>query len=384
MIELRISIWNKEKIILLLLKLISISNLVLFFSSSDKFYNEALFSLSSRLLLVVNLTIFFLVFVQAEHTKKFFISCMLLFLMIMEAYLSYMLNPAGSIMDFAILVSGYIAVPIYLLTISYIRIPKTALNWMKMISWIYMAFFLVMSIAFPSYRQATYALMLGYSNSNRTAAYMLLVVVLSVLVSQNEERKLLWWARKGSEAAMLFFIAATQSRTCLILALIAEIASLVPSLPKFGKKTLRMSIIAPAIFLWLYVWMYEQQWFIGAELLGKTIYSGRQLLFIEEMLTLSPFGHYAAGGFAGLNSAQSVLNTLGYVGLLLNYALYFRLTDSELFGSKDRNGTMAVICFALLMLHGCTEKMFTVAGSVYAGMIGCILLTIKAMSSIEE
>jgi len=383
MIKLRISI-RKEELILLLLKLTSIFNLILFVCSSDKFYNDALFSLSARLLLVVNLIILFLVVAQETHTKKFFTNCILLFLMVAEAYMSYSISPAGGIMDFAILVSGYVAVPIYLLTISFIKIPKDALNWMKIISWIYMAFFLVMSIAFPSYRQGTNALMFGYSNSNRTGAYMLLVVVLSVLVSQNEERKLLWWARKGSEAAMLFFIAATQSRTSFFLALLAEIASLVTSLPKFGKKTLRIAIIAPAIFLWLYVWMYEQQWFIGVEFLEKTIYSGRQVLFINQTLALTPFGHYAAGGFGGLNAAQAVLNTLGIIGLLLNYVFYFRVTDSALLNCKGKSGTLAVICFALLMLHGCTETMFTVAGSVYAGMIGCILLTIKAANCGEE
>lgn len=380
----KLTIRNKEQGMLFLLKLVSLLNLVLFVFSSDKFYNGAYFSLAAQLLLIVNLTILLLVVAHVRPTRRFFVSCMILLLMVAEACVSYILNPAGSVMDFVILLAGYLAVPIYLLTISYIHIPKTALNWMRFISWGYIGFFLLMSIAFPSYRKGTNALMLGYSNSNRTGVYMLLVIILSVLVSYGEERKMLWYVRKGCEAVLLCFIATTQSRTSFILALIAEVASLLPIFPKIGKKTMRLCILAPALFLWIYIFAYENQWFMNAELLGKPIYSGRQVLFVEETLRISLFGNYAAGQFAGLNVAQSVLNTLGAVGLVVYYLLYFRLTDSDMFEVKDKRGTMAAICFTLLMLHGCTEKTLMVGGSVYAGMIGCILATIRAGNGDEE
>lgn len=380
----KLTIRGKEQVILFLLKLVSLLNLVLFVFSSDKFYNDLLFSVAARMLLIVNVTILLLVVAKVKHTRHFFVSCMILLFMVAEAYVSYILNPAGSIKDFVILLAGYLAVPIYLLTISYIHISKTAFNWMKSISWVYIGFFLLMSIAFPSYRKGTNALMLGYSNSNRTGVYMLLVIILSVLVSYGEEKKMLWCVRKGCEAVVLYFIAATQSRTSFILALLAEVASLLPLLPKIGKKTMRICILAPALFLLIYVYAYEHQWFMNAELLGKTIYSGRQVLFVTETLPVTFFGNYALGQFAGLNVAQSILNTLGIFGLILYYLFYFRLINSSLFTSKDRRGAIAVICFALLMLHGCTEKALMISGSVYAGMMGCILVAIKANNNDGE
>ncbi len=306
--------------------------------------------------------------------------CLLFLVMALEATVSYFLNPTGSAYEFIVLLSGYLAVPVYLLIITNLRIPKSMVGWMQFISWVYIGYFLMMSIVFPSYRKGTDALMLGFSNSNRTGTYMLLVIILSIVASANDEKKVLWYARKVCEVALLYFIAATQSRTSFLLAFFAEVISLLPVLPRLSKRVIRICIIIPAVFLWAYTLAYSMNWLINVEILGKTIYSGRQILFVIETLPISLFGNYAVGQFGGLNVAQSILNTLGLMGLIIFYLFYFRLTASTMFTKGDRKGTIAIICFSLLFLHGCTENMLMTGGSVYAGMIGCILLTIKAMN----
>ncbi|MCB7320078.1 hypothetical protein [Lacrimispora sp. 210928-DFI.3.58] len=376
----------RNEIIKILICIVSVLNLAIFIFSSDNFYNLGFFSLSARMLLIVNMLIFMCLVTKRIFECRVFYTLVLLILMIFAAYFSFLMHPYGSRMDFIILLAGYLAVPIYILVIPEIDTTDSLRNWFKGISLFYALFFIYCGFLRPTYRKGTNALMLGYSNSNRTGAYILLTVVLMIILFSREEKRWIKVSIWMVEVSLMYLMILTQSRTAFLIALACLLYSVISRAPQIGKKFSIFCILFPAAFLILYVFIYRQGWLLHTTILGRTIYSGRQYTFIAEAQSISAFGNYALGQFAGLNYVQAVLNTLGVMGIGLCWFYYIRFFSSEFLDNCDSgfSKNLSRFCFSVLMLHGCTETSFFTGGTVYAGMIGCILLAMSMNRSIEN
>lgn len=358
---------------------VSVLNLAVFVFSSDTFYNVGLFSFSARLLLVFNIVILLCVVTLRMLDRRVFHTLCLLAIIIVTAYMSFSIHPYGSTNDFITLLAGYLAVPIYMLVVPEIEYSEDMRSWFKVVCLLYALFFIYCGFLTPTYREGTNALMLGYSNSNRTGAYMLLTVVLMIVLFAREVKI---WIRVCTwiiEICLMYLMVLTQCRTAFLIALACLIYSVLPKTPEIGKKFSIFCVIFPAVFLVLYVLAYTQGWLSDVTILGRTIYSGRQETFVSDSQSLSVFGNYAAGRFVGLNYVQAVLNTWGIVGLGLCWLYYIRFFISDFLDDCDYmfSNNLSRFCFSVLMLHGCTEASFFTGGTVYAGMLGCILFVIS-------
>lgn len=370
---------SNNKVILILVRLVSVANMLVFIFSTDKFYNLTIFSLAARLLLMSNLLIFIYVAVRRRLPIRVFSSLALLLAMAGSAYISYSLNPLGGIGDFLISLSSYLAVPIYMAAIPELRETEGMIPWLKCMAWGYALVFVVMSVVFPSYRIGTGALMLGYSNSNATGAYLFLVIMLLVLLYQKEKRKIVKGAVIAIECTLLSFIIATQSRTAFLLAAAAILYDVLPYTLRLTKRFSTILVFLPAVFSVLYLWVYRKGLLADATILGKPIFSGRQYGFAEtQPLTL--FGQYANGAFGGLNVYLAVSTTVGLIGTVLWWIVYTRFVSLDFLDRSDTrsNKGLSRFCFCLLLLHGCTEACIFTGGTVFAGMVGIILIAIAA------
>lgn len=375
-----------KNLIEILIRAVSILNLLVFVFSTDTFMNESVYSLASRLLLIANLLILTGTLMQRFIERDAFWSLVLLAAMGLSAYVSYSVHPIGGMSDFLIKLCCYLAVPIYILAIPQLEQPAKMLNWFKALGLIYGAFFVICGIFFPSYRKGTDALMLGYSNSNRTGAYMLLVFVMLVLLFYREEKKVMRWGVLIMQMVLMYLMILTQCRTAYLLSLASFIYSILPRVPRVGKKFSCFCILFPAVFLILYVAAYNAGWMSDATIMGRTIYSGRQYTFVKETHDISLLGNYAISGFGGLNYVQAVMNTVGVAGLVLCWVYYTRFFKGSFLDDSDLGCDRSIsrFCFSVLMVHGCTETSFFTGGTVYAGMIGCILMVICLRKYQEE
>lgn len=370
---------SNNKVILILVRLVSVANMLVFIFSTDKFYNLTIFSLAARLLLISNLLISIYAAVRRRLSIRVFSSLALLLAMAGSAYISYLLNPLGGIGDFLISLSSYLAVPIYMAAIPELRETEGMIPWLKCMAWGYALVFVVMSVFFPSYRIGTGALMLGYSNSNTTGAYLFLVIILLVLLYQKEKRKIVKGAVIAIECMLLSFIIATQSRTAFLLAAAAILYDILPYTLRLTKRFSTILVFLPAVFSVLYLWAYRKGYLAAATILGKSIFSGRQYGFAEtQQLTL--FGQYANGAFGGLNVYLAVSTTVGLIGTVLWWIVYTRFVSLDFLDRSDTgsNKGLSRFCFCLLLLYGCTESCIFTGGTVFAGMVGIILIAIAA------
>lgn len=363
-----------KKWIILLIRLVSIANLLVFVFSTDRFSNAVLFSLASRLLMVSNILIAVCSLARRRMSVRQFSVVAILFAMAGSAFISYLRSPMGGIGDFLIALFSYLAVPIYMVAIPELGKVDGVSDWLKTIAVVYALVFIVMAVFFPSYRIGTNALMLGYSNSNKTGAYMMLTVILLVLLYQNE-KKMRKTIAVALECILLYLIVQTQSRTSFLIAAAVMIYALLPRTPRINRAFSIICILFPTVFYYLYAWVFSKGLFRDATILGRTIYSGRQIIDLQP-LTL--FGNYSSAVFGGLNVFRGISTTVGLMGIILWWVFNIRFIKSDFLDQNDAqsNRNLSRFCFAMLFLHGCTETCIFTGGTVFGGMVGCILIAI--------
>lgn len=357
--------------------LISIINLIIFTFSSGNFFNEAIFSLAQRAVLLLNVVFFTATVIKNRASKKFVINLGILLFMLVCSYISYMLNPGGGMFDFVITVLEYLAVPIYMLAIPDTQFDPKTKKCLQLIGVAYVVLFVYCGFVDPIYRnEFSTALSMGYSNPNRTGCYLLLTVVYLLVAFENDKKmKVMSYVMS---AVLLYLIMLTECRTAFLLGLIALIYAIIPKL-KAGKVFALICTFSPLVFAFIYLYAYKNGWFYSTEIFGKEIFSGREEMYTDMMSNISMFGNYAAVQLGGLNVSMSVLSTLGIAGIVLFYVYYTGfMTDRFIqIESRSEKKNLGLVCMGLLMFHGCTETILLVGGNVYAGMIGCILVLIN-------
>ena len=361
----------------LIFVIVGLLNLIIFAFSSGNFYDEAIFSLAARMVLLLNVIFVTATVIKNRVSRKFAINLGILLCMLVCSYMSYILNPNGGMFDFIITVLGYLAVPIYMLAIPDTEFNLKTKKWLQLMGIAYVVLFIYCGFVEPIYRnEFSTALSMGYSNPNRTGCYLLLAVIyLLVAFENNKKMKIVSYALS---VILLYLIMLTECRTAFILGLIALIYAIIPKL-KAGKIFALICTFSPLIFMFVYSYAYKNGWFYGAEIFGKDFFSGREEMHTDIMSNISMLGNYGDVKFGGLNVSMSVLSTIGVVGFLLFYVYYTRfMTDRFIqIESRNKNKNLGLVCMGLLMFHGCTETALFTGGTVYAGMVGCILALIN-------
>ncbi len=353
-------------------------NMGIFLFSSDMFYNFGLFSLSARLFIILNILTFILTMFRPTdkyQTWQVLIMIFMAFFMVT----SYVIRPAGSLYDFVIALTGYIAVPIYALAVQRVSFSDTMIKVLRVVSVIYAALFIYRGYFARTYRPNSDALTLGYTNPNTTGAYMFLICLFVLLAFDNVEKKVWRYFSYCLVALMLYPILLTQCRAAFFLTMICYVYAVFPKIYRPQKVFPAVCVVFPWFFYYLYIYLYKIGWNVDAMLLDKTIYSGRQETFLSENIVYTLLGYFSKG-FAGLNSAVGVINTLGIIGFVLYAAFYICFLTAPFMqsyiGKRVNKRNLPLVCMSALMLYGCVESMMFTAGTVFAGMIGCILAVI--------
>lgn len=369
---------KKIDIIDLLFIVVGCCNMSFFLFSSDMFHHEGLSSLSARLFIVLDIIIFIVMMLRANDKiqKR---QLVIMALMAFFAIITFISKISLPVFDFIIILIGYIAVPIYVLAIQKMSFFDGMINLLRVMAVIYTVWFIYRGYFAPTFRPGTDSLMLGYINPNITGAYIFLVCVFVLLSFDNAKNKIWRYFSYGLVVLLLYPLFLTQCRSAFFLAITCLIYAVFPKIYRPQKVLPVICIVFPWVFYYLYLYLYKIGWNIGGTLLDKDIYSGRQETFLNESIVYSLFGDLGEK-FAGLNSAVGIINTLGIIGFTLFVAFYASFFTSSLMqefkGKRASKRNLPLFCMCAMMLHGCVECSMFTAGTVYAGMVGCILVAI--------
>lgn len=184
-------------------------------------------------------------------------------------------------------------------------------------------------------------------NPNAAAFYLLgIYSTLLVNIPYRKHRLLL----AGLLLALLWIIYKTECRSCMITAIAVTIIFLFFSHRWIPHWVALVCMFLPVVFLVAYLLLYYFTGGSDIEILGKTIFSGREdvyrnyLEYIDSLLSFF-FGNFSK---AGLNNAHNapltIFASFGLVGLELFYAIMIRAVYRIKQKRKSRITTASVAC----------------------------------------
>lgn len=213
------------------------------------------------------------------------------------------------------------------------------------------------------------ALTLGFNNPNETGMllYLVITILISILITH---KKPIRFVVGGIAVFLIYLLIQTGCRTSLFSLIIVIIAYLFRKVTVslvLKKRILLVLLLMPLLFSYLYPLLALRYGSLDYEILGKPLFSGREILFVEG------FSHFISNPIIGdinffkfenaFNGFLSVMFNTGIVGIL--FYLYFLIKTSV---SLSRNICTSSQYFAFLSLLGvlfvaCSESAILTGGS---------------------
>lgn len=229
---------------------------------------------------------------------------------------------------------------------------------------------------------------LGYDNANEAAIYLLITFIGIFAVFFTVQQFLLKIAVIGIEAWLLYLIWQTHSRAAFLSALIV-ILFIISGLAKKIKTGWRNVIVAlPAVFF-PFVWAFPE-FFSKLIVLGEASDSGRSGIYGQFLndLTVTSFFFGDYGTKAGANLHSSYLSIFANFGIVaMTLYIVFLCTVLKEYCEEHEMDQVSYVAFAGilgLVIHGIAEGSVWISGTVYAGMLGMLILLMIPRGKTEQ
>lgn len=230
--------------------------------------------------------------------------------------------------------------------------------------------FMLLSISSYAYSGILNSLYLGYQNPNATASYILLNVAILLIYFPKLQKRYVRISVFVVICYLIYLIYLTDSRTCMFVGLLLFAYTFLPLFLVLPKWTITAALLVPIIFLFGYSAMYANGMLMDFDIMGKPIYSGREVFFIYQLENLrkhfwiGDIGKYAFNNLH--NSALACLASMGALG----YGLYLILIRNELCRLYEKITTkQQVIAMAVILsiyLQSVSEAALVVGGAHYS------------------
>ena len=223
----------------------------------------------------------------------------------------------------------------------------------------------------------TYGMTLGYANPNETGMYLLVsfAIMLSLFFYTD---KLYVKALAALFGGYLFYcIVMTESRICLILVILLLIVQFTGWIRRTGKNTAKIVTLIPAIFAVILI--FAPSFLDSLQLMGDSLEGGRSAV-IKPFLAKLDFSVFLFGDFsefAGHNLHNSYVTKFAFFGIftVIVYTFFLQNMLHEYRARlSDKCAWCAYAAFLCIILHGIAEATFITSGTVYAGLVGLLLL----------
>ena len=252
--------------------------------------------------------------------------------------------------------------------VDYTDTTESFVFWVNVV--IALVFVLLSRTSFAYSHKIVGSLSLGYSNPNATAIYLLMNIALLMLYTVRIRKLVLKLFVYALCAYLLYLLYETDSRTCLVAAVL--IVAYIQIMPKwkFPKVLLPIFMLIPLVFLFFYAEMYKTGKYTDLTILGKEFYSGREGFFIKMLDNLKAYwlvGDVGQHPFENMhNGPLALLSSCGVIG----YLLYLRFVNNTIrhYYREEVSHTQTVALMVILatFIHSCSEAALVVGGANYS------------------
>lgn len=174
--------------------------------------------------------------------------------------------------------------------------------------------------------------------------------------------------------AVFYMLFRTNSRACIVAAIIVAAAAILPKKSLVPKTLIVIAWLFPILFGSLYLFVYESG-FENVEILGKSLFSGRQEVFVAYLAKIKNGWHFLFGNYASAslqnahNAPLTFYSSLGIVGAVITEIMLLINAFRINLGSKI--SFMSLFAVLGLFIQSSAE-----AGMFLGGFPGIIFLLI--------
>lgn len=222
-------------------------------------------------------------------------------------------------------------------------------------------------------------LTLGYSNSNASSMMLLYVATINLISARMKIYNK--YIALVIQILLTYLIYKTSSRTALLCVIVLSASSLF-TIKKISKIFLYIFTAIPIGYIFLLPYLKSIGFLTNTEILGKSLYTGREDIFAEQTAKLNNtakwlFGDLSVGGFLNHhNGMLSILLSCGIVGLLIYLVIWFKNITPYL-NKTNKVSYIAIASLFVIFLQSSSESAFLVGSIPYAVMLVTLFIFVK-------
>ena len=229
------------------------------------------------------------------------------------------------------------------------------------------------------------SLSLGYANPNATAIYLLMNIALLMLYTVRIQKLIPKLFVYVLCTYLLYLLYETNSRTCLVAAVLIVAYILIAPKWKLPRILLPIFMLIPLAFLFFYAEMYKTGKYTDLTILGKEFYSGREGYFVKMLANLKAYwlvGDVGQHPFENMhNGPLTLLSGCGVIGYIL-YLLFTSSTIRHYYREEvSHTQTVALIVILAAFIHSCSEAALVVGGANYSIVMATFYWLLKNRSA---
>ena len=169
-------------------------------------------------------------------------------------------------------------------------------------------------------------------------------------------------------AYVFYMIYRTNCRSVIMSAVLVVLAYVFIGRRKIPKLFVFLGCMAPMLFISVYLALFRRFGSDGIRFLGKSLFSGRQIVFSNYLNMLYDwkyilFGNYAEAGLQNAhNSILSIFASLGIIGVISFYSFYLRVVGELQRKDTSPIRTMCIVCILALFVQSSMEASYFLGG----------------------
>ena len=338
---------------------------------------------------IINIVLFLYTIVNIQRNKirlkkNNFKSLIIIILILVSLLISCILNPGKFTFDVHFsAIMNYLSLIFSIFYVFFIDLDDTTIKEILGINVFIGILFCLLSFSSYAYthEKLTTLLNLGYSNPNSTAIYIFLTISIMLSFFEYIKSKKIKLLLLILIVYLIYLIFLTESRTCMLVSIALVIYFFWPFNINIRKSWIIIGLMIPIVFLFLYSYLYENNYFSDLVIMGKEFYSGREGYFIEVLNDLKNYLFFGNFGNYHLtnthNGPLSVLSSLGISGIVLLYG-YLYNSMKILLNSHSKTSKMAIMAILILLAQSSSEAAILVGGANFTVPIATLFLIAKA------
>ena len=342
-------------------------------------------SLVYKGIVIITFGCFFVLFINRINRSIYFVGSkeMICFiLLVMTIIFSLLFGTDTIYFDIQIMgILGFVEMPIAIMLMDTVDYNEENVKFILYINIIIAVIFSMLSFSKLAYSGILDSLYLGYSNPNATAIYLLLnqaILILFLPMLAKKSLKFLVIVLCIYEEYLIYL---TDSRTCLLISIAIVVYYLFGKKIRIPKWFVIIAMIIPLAFLIVYTNLYSSGIFSDLNILGKGVYSGREVYFMSQMNVISwknILGDVRYYHFTNMhNGPLAIIASSGFVGYILWFLFYLFTIRRYHNIAQNQLQYIALVAILGVFIHSCSEAALIVGGAHYSIIVATYFWILK-------